>query len=303
MKESITVGFNFRRILFSLVIILCCFDICRAQQYTPYAYISVSVPVNISSRYIDTRYKLDERNTSHYVLARELVFQSSQFTNFSVKDSLVVGTYSDHTNPSVPYDYSISLFFDSSKKKLGRFILRYETHYYTLHKRVNKLEYYSFSNLVLNESDTGVFLAIDSGAIVKARLDSVYVTNNSYETFSTGEYTNTDATYTSVFDDSSAFKYSLSIDLYAGSKQRVVGATQSTDNIKVRHGLFSNLISFDFGTMSHSTTLYLYDELGRIVRQIEIPSGSSEFTVPDGEFKPGYYFARVGSHATGFVVN
>ncbi len=78
-----------------------------------------------------------------------------------------------------------------------------------------------------------------------------------------------------------------------------------TKNLNLVVKYFSNeyRILFSFPNRTTLQPLMIYDVLGRQIKQFGIPFGATEYSIHSDQFQSGYYFARLGSLTTHFIVN
>ncbi|MDP4220577.1 MAG: T9SS type A sorting domain-containing protein [Bacteroidota bacterium] len=81
-------------------------------------------------------------------------------------------------------------------------------------------------------------------------------------------------------------------------------SSQSRDpiNLTVSIILPSAGLRFSFPGLEVMQHLQIYNLLGRAIKQIEIPAGTTEYTTPQFELPGGYYFARLGNMTAKFIV-
>jgi hypothetical protein len=104
----------------------------------------------------------------------------------------------------------------------------------------------------------------------------------------------------SLINDTS--KYSLSIALVSQKPINSVSSSKSVnDTLGVSYSA-NHSIHFLYPSSDHPQPLTIYDLLGREVKRIEIPSGVSEYSLPQGQLPSGYYFARLGNMGAKFMV-
>jgi hypothetical protein len=79
--------------------------------------------------------------------------------------------------------------------------------------------------------------------------------------------------------------------------------TSTTASIVTFNDVLHQSTHFSFPSSDHTQPLLIYDILGREVKRIEIPSGVSEYSLPQGQLPSGCYFARLGNMNAKFMVN
>jgi hypothetical protein len=193
------------------------------------------------------------------------------------------------------YDVQVSFDLDSVNSKLNNFYMSYNSPDYrggciSSSVRIPSMNF----EIPKNSGDT---ILIASGGI---STDSI--TSGSYENSTFGNCNVRLAHYgTGHGLTNGSIGYSITLVI----PQPVNAVSESNfaqQNIKIFSKLLDNAIHFSFPTSDQPQPLLIYDILGREIKRIEIPSGVSEYSVPQGQLPSGYYFARLGNMGAKFMV-
>ncbi len=83
----------------------------------------------------------------------------------------------------------------------------------------------------------------------------------------------------------------------------VTSPITATQNFNVVNYFPFNRADFTFPSSDHPQQITIYDILGREVKRIEIPAGSTSYAMSSVGYPKGTYFARLGLQTASFMMN
>ena len=244
----------------------------------------------------------------------ELVFDSSNsnFITQTQQNDSIFYTFNSNT-PSLPVTYNIHFLFDTVNHQIKDFFAhRSYTHSedivpnpYTGSKTTHIettaffkiLEYITIGDTLLMVQTTGKACEqrMDSGSYLYTYINAVsgkYPKSSEKDEFSVR-----------LSDDTS--NYDCLIKLIIAKPLNYVPSSKlrQSNVLNAVTSLPTQKVIFSFPDLATSENFVVTDILGRVIMQKVLPSGISDYSIPQGELKQGYYFARLGSLTTHFIVN
>jgi hypothetical protein len=208
------------------------------------------------------------------------------------------------------YPASLNFTIDSANKILRNFSLGYsvmhvddqgfgQEHHYGDDNQVSfaTLKYNLINDTVLVVSESGSQCMDDLATAKTEHADYQYYNGPRARYYERGF----DDIGSPISDDTLSYSCSLTF-VYSKELNAVKEPISNNHEFTISTFLPNYSIRCLFSPTDHSQPLTIYDLLGREVKRIEIPSGLSEYSLPQGQLPSGYYFARLWNMGAKFMV-
>lgn len=237
---------------------------------------------------------------------------NSQFITQTQQNDSISYSFKSNT-PSLPVTYNVHFLFDTINHQIKDFfVFKSYTHgediipnpyrgskstYIKKTVFLKNLEYIVLGDTLLIVQATGKACEerMDSGSYLNTYVEGVC---GKYP-----KYSERDEFSVSLSDDTS--NYDCLIKLIIAKPLNYVPSSKlrQSNVLNAVTSLPTQKVIFSFPDLATSENFVVTDILGRVIMQKALPYGSSDYSIPQRVLKPGYYFARLGSLTTHFVVN